>query len=303
MKRKTMNSVIQKKINDWLKHITDEELVKQLKNNIIVTGGCITSMLLNEDINDFDVYFKNQETVEMLTDYYCKEFRRLNPKDGINPTRTTDVETGRVKILIQSDGIVEESDSVADEVEFSVPEYVSAMSDLDQVPDNALEDDGKEKYRPVFLSGNAITLSNKVQLIIRFYGEPEEIHANYDFIHTTNYWESKSGQVTLNLRACEAIMNKELFYSGSRYPIASLIRTRKFLKRGWQINAGQYVKMAFQISELNMNDVNVLEDQLTGVDSTYFLWFIKEMKKKIEKDKDFQITRDYVITVIDKIFG
>ena len=27
------------------------------------------------------------------------------------------------------------------------------------------------------------------------------------------------------------------------------------------------------------------------------------MKEKIDKDEDFQITRDYVITVIDKIFG
>jgi hypothetical protein len=303
MKRKTINSVIQKKINDWLNHITDEDLVKQLKNNIIVTGGCITSMLLNEDINDFDVYFKDQKTTEMVADYYCKEFKRLNPESDVNPHRITDVEDGRVKIMIRSDGIVEESDSTADEVEFSVPEYISAMSDLDQVPENALEGDEKEKYRPVFLSGNAVTLSNKVQLIIRFYGNPEEIHSNYDFIHTTNYWDSKTGKVELSLRAVEAIMNKELFYSGSKYPIASLIRTRKFLKRGWQINAGQYVKMAFQISELNMNDVDVLEDQLTGVDSTYFLWFIKEMKKKIDNDKDFQITIDYVITVIDKIFG
>ena len=38
-----------------------------------------------------------------------------------------------------------------------------------------------------------LTLSGAVQLIIRFYGPPEEIHANYDFIHCTCCWQSSNG--------------------------------------------------------------------------------------------------------------
>ena len=98
-------------------------------------------------------------------------------------------------------------------------------------------------------------------------------------------------------------MNKELFYIGSKYPICSLVRTRKFIKRGWQINAGQYVKISFQISKLDLENIYVLEDQLVGVDSIYFLNFINALKTKHIKNNDFVLTQDYLTTVIDKIFG
>lgn len=359
MKKKTINSVITKKVNEWLESIEDEQLVKKIKNNIIITGGCITSMLLNEDVNDFDVYFRDKETTKLVAEYYCKKFNEKNANkdnklgrplhawvldgedvkrwenneiklsdfafdypdisysDFLELERTkesvaissmiTNTSKDRVKIIINSDGVAEDSDYIADENEYNVESYIEAVSDADEIPQNIIskEDNSKEKYRPLFLSTNAITLSDKMQLIVRFYGEPTEIHENYDFVHATNYWDSDTKKVELNERALEAILNKELFYVGSKYPIASLIRTRKFIKRGWQINAGQYLKMSFQISKLNLNDINVLEDQLVGVDSLYFLSFIKKMKESIKKsDKiDETLSGDYVISVIDTIFG
>src|SRR3546814_8968134 len=37
-------------------------------------------------------------------------------------------------------------------------------------------------YRPVFMLTNAITLSDKIQIVLRFYGEADAIHENYDFV-------------------------------------------------------------------------------------------------------------------------
>ena len=53
-------------------------------------------------------------------------------------------------------------------------------------------------------------------------------------------------------RRCRPLLARQLVYQGSKYPICSMIRTRKFLQRGWHINAGQYLKMAFQVSELDL---------------------------------------------------
>jgi len=359
MKVKTMNAVISKKMNDWLSSIDDPKLVRALKKDIIVTGGCITSMLLNEDINDFDVYFRTKSTTKAVAQYYAEKFNNKNDKrtngvgqklhawvlDGEDLQKWKNGEISlsefaydynidatydkvleweydeseeennkyfklsgmllnttedRIKVMVNSDGIAEDSDSVADSVDYSIDGYLDALSDGDEVLAEELEQN--EKYKPVFISTNAITLSNKVQLIMRFYGEPEEIHSNYDFVHVTNYWTYSTG-VVVNQEALLAIMNKELKYVGSKYPIASLVRTRKFIKRGWQINAGQYVKIAFQISELDLTNIYVLEDQLVGVDSIYFLNFIENLKKAKSKDKDFSIDKTYVGTVIDKIFG
>lgn len=327
MKRKTINAVISKKMNDWINSIDDEELRNKLKKDVIVTGGAITSMLLNEKVNDFDVYFKTKETTRAVAEYYVSKFNAKNESrmtvldDAISYKSNMEKVFGadkhvwmskdeyefykdRVYIFINSKGIAEDSDFIADENEYNIEGYLKDINDIDEMSAEVLnvKKDYDEKYRPVFLSANAITLSDKVQLVVRFYGEPEEIHKNYDFIHTTSYWTFGTG-VVLNQKALEAILNKELFYHGSKYPIASLIRTRKFIKRGWQINASQYLKMAWQISELDLTNIHVLQDQLTGVDSIYFTSFIDILKKQTKTNKDFVLTGSYVATVVDRIFG
>ena len=47
MKRKTINKVISKKINEWIESIDIEYIREKIRKDTIVTGGCITSLLLN----------------------------------------------------------------------------------------------------------------------------------------------------------------------------------------------------------------------------------------------------------------
>ena len=135
------------------------------------------------------------------------------------------------------------------------------------------------------------------------YGNAEEIHKNYDFTHCTCYWVAKDNNLVLPSKALESIITKELFYQGSLYPLCSIIRTRKFLKRGWHINAGQYLKMCFQLSQLDLTDVDVLQEQLTGVDAAYFVEVIDKCKEKKEQSPDFEITMPYLCKIVDRIFG
>ena len=108
--------------------------------------------------------------------------------------------------------------------------------------------------------------------------------------------------MNLPAKALEAIINKELIYCGSKYPLCSIIRTRKFLSRGYTINAGQYLKMALQLNELNLHDLDVFKDQLTGVDSAYFEQVIDYLSEKKEKEKDFEIDNAYLFEIINRIF-
>ena len=118
---------------------------------------------------------------------------------------------------------------------------VVKIEDMDNLSDTKCE----KPFTPIFLSSNAITLSDRIQIVIRFYGDPEEIHKNFDFVHCTNYWLSWNNSLETSDKALESLLAKELYYMGSKYPICSVIRTRKFLRKGWHINAGQYLKMAF----------------------------------------------------------
>jgi len=315
MKAKSIKSVISRKMNQWVETIEDESLRSKVAKSVVVTGGCIASMLQGEPVNDFDVYLRDYETAVAVAEYYVGRFTP-RVKSGVPVPLLVDADaaTKRVKIVAKSAGIASEEGTVKPYQYFeSRPEqvgeeYVSAVMDQqDQIMDAHEETeqialqtstDGKPTYRPVFLTSNAITLSDKVQIVLRFQGDPDDIHANYDYIHCTSYWTSWDEKLVLKPEAMESILAKELRYVGSKYPICSVVRLRKFIARGWRINAGQILKMAMQISELDLTDISVLEDQLTGVDTAYFLQLIEKLK---EKDPE-KVNAAYLVEIIDRMF-
>ncbi|MCK5614005.1 hypothetical protein KAR91_69725 [Candidatus Pacearchaeota archaeon] len=198
---------------------------------------------------------------------------------------------GRIKVYVQSDGVAGEP-----EPNHPVSQDIEDLDDIEY-------DEGEQKpFTPVYLTTNAITLSDAMQIIVRFYGEPSDVHDTFDYQHTMAYYTSWDRELIIPKEVYEAVINKQLIYTGSKYPICSLFRMRKFMDRGWRINAGQIVKMSYQISELNLNDIDVLEDQLIGVDSLYFTALIKALRDHMDRNPDFHIDRHYVISVIDKIF-
>lgn len=283
--------MLSQKFDDWVSTITDKTTKDLVRKNTIITGGCIASMLLGEPVNDFDVYFTDLETTRQVALYYAQQFPAATVVVGNLPGQDNPLITpDRVRIYIKSAGVVGE------------PGY-SNPDDETEVKPEKTDDKDKPRYRPVFLSSNAITLSNQVQIVIRFHGDPKTIHQHYDYLHCTNYWLSQDRTLYLNQPALEALLAKELIYVGSKYPICSVIRLRKFIKRGWTINAGQVLKMAYQISKLNLDDLNVLEDQLTGVDATYFSMMVESLKAHSEKHPDFRLSYGYLCSIVDKLFS
>jgi hypothetical protein len=311
LKSKTIKSVIRNKINAWLDSIKDEPLRDACRKEAIVTGGCIASMLLGEDVNDFDVYFRTKETVLSVAKYYVKEFKDGRAAQGGVPVdmyheEVTDSDgKPRIRIVVKSAGVAGkeqkqdyqyfENGNDHDAGEY-VREAFDPLSDVERLADAVADE--HPKFSPAFLSSNAISLRGKVQLILRFYGEPDDIHANYDFAHCMNFWESGTSSLTLRQDALEALLSRVLVYKGSKYPLCSVIRSRKFIERGWRINAGQYLKMAMQISRLDMTDHATLEEQLTGVDVAYFAEVIEKIKAKDPEKVDAA----YLTEIIDRMF-
>jgi len=312
MKRNTIRLVIQNKIDKWLDSIDDKALVQKIRRNIIVSGGCITSMLSGEKVNDYDVYFTALDVAESVALYYSRQYAALpenveEAAKGWMPevrreTRPNikGVDEERVMISIKSAGVAGEDSS-----NFEIPQefqeheaemIATGITDIEELADK-LSRTKKPSYRPVFFSENAITLSDKIQLIIRFAGTPEEIHKNFDYLHCTCYYETKQQKLVLPPEALESIMSKSLMYNGSMYPLASLFRIRKFIKRGWRITAGQMLKIIWQLNEVDLTDKAILREQLIGVDLTYMYELINELANTKE-----HIDSTYVATLVDRIF-
>ncbi len=279
VKLKTIKKLISTKFNAWTNSITDEGLRKQVMENTIITGGSIVSLLLGEDVNDFDLYFRNRDTCLKVAQYYAKFF------------------PGKVSIeMVDSNGVISEH---GEQISIRVTPDITYKGDEEASDESPVAAEGEdEKFLPIFMSSNAITLSDKIQIVVRFYGDPEQIHANYDFVHCTCYWKSWDEELVTPVRALTSMMSKELIYCGSKYPLCSIIRIRKFIARKWTISAGQMLKMIIQLNELDLLDVKVLRDQLVGVDSAYFA----EVLSRLEEKGTDRVDAAYLLEIIDRIF-
>lgn len=319
MQGKNIKQHFRLKINDWLCNIDDENVRNAIRDNAIITGGAIVSLLQDEKPHDYDVYFANENALKIVADYYVKRFVAL-AKDKDVRARTPEAQRcywseeskrwvvlkgdehkpdERVRIFIRSDGATGMDFKPHGETDADYRHAMAKIGGAIKNNENSKIED-LPPYSPIFMTNNAITLKNGIQIVLRFYGSPEDIHKNYDFVHCTSYWTSKDNKLVLPARALEAIINKELYYVGSKYPLCSIIRTRKFLKRGWNINAGQYVKMVLQLNELDLKNLHVFEEQLIGVDSAYFGAVINHIDD-LQKNKE-KIDTDYLIKLINEVF-
>ena len=289
MNKKHIRNKLKRVIDEWLKSFGGDPIAKVIEENVLITGGALVSLLCGEEPNDYDVYFKTHDACLAVAQYYAEKWNSEHSKSS--RVHVTDDE-GRVRAFIRSEGVVSENDDfVEDESE-----------PLIGMTESSKEDEGKEKYRIRHITSNAISLSDKIQVVLRFYGSVEEIHKYYDFVHCTCSYDYAKNEVELPARALEAIINKELYYVGSKYPLCSIIRSRKFINRGWTINAGQYVKMCLQLNSLDLHDIDTLEDQLTGVDSGYFEMCISAIRKEQEGNASFVPDDTYLFELINKIF-
>lgn len=287
MQRKTIIKTIKKELELWLDSITDPVLRDDVRKSLLVSGGCIASLYLQEKVNDYDIYIQDIEVAKRLAEYYVGNDTRMIVLSG------SDKDT-----LVKS---VEGKDDSA---------YVIAVKNLkeDQVKIFFAEKNGgyapeydedtAPKYRPVFYSPNAISLSDDIQIVLRFTGDAAAIHKNFDFVHATSYFTYDEGLVT-TVEVLESILSKTLKYRGSLYPVTSIIRIKKFIKRGWNISAGEMLKIMFQISELNLRDPYVLEEQLIGVDIAYF----SKLIEILSSTKKETIDSHALNTIIDKVFN
>lgn len=293
-KKSSIQSIIELKLKQWVETITDEPLRDRILHDCIVTGGAITSMLLGQMPNDYDVYFKSQNVAIDVVNYYIKALVKTEKVSDISAVAETD---GSVSVRIKSAGVAfgEQDFSNYEYFEFGDParlaEYFKNPKMNQPIP-----------YHPVAISSNAITLFDGIQIITRFTGDPERIHTNFDFVHCTNYYTNQTG-VVYNQPALEATLTKELRYVGSKFPICSLFRIRKFVARGWTITAGEVFKIAFDVSKLDLTDRKVLEQQLIGVDQAYFGEVIRILNKQSEKALDRTYLFELVSRVFDKMPG
>ena len=273
MRSGTLKEVLRGKLKSYLITLP-EELRLEVAKNINICGGAIASGLIGEKINDYDVYFTNIETAKMVADYYI-ELTGVDTKPIITDfTDINGVTEPRLYLRTKSDGV--------------------RSIDVTEIAK-----DPAKRFYPRFITDNAISLTDKIQLITRFTGEPDKIHSNFDYAHAMCSYNYFTNTLNVSQEALESMLSRTLVYRGSLYPIASVFRMRKFIRRGWKITAGQILKIVFQINKLNLGNMETLTDQLTGVD----LHYMSSLLNRLNGKSLYELEHNYVCTVLDEIFG
>lgn len=282
-KTKMIVSKIESKMNSWISTLP---LPLQLKvsNSYIVTGGAIASMLLDEEPKDYDVYFSDVQVCKELANHYVKQFQNKTSKqtsvniignsNSVKIEMMTGMEPGiRTPISMQ-------------------PKFENFIGD----PSDLKKNHPQNSYIPLLITANAITLSDDLQIITRFVGNAEFIHSNFDFLHAMNYF-SQEAKLQLTNISLECIREKQLKYCNSQFPIAAIIRLKKFIKRGWNINAGEIFKICWDIAHLNLDDPETLKNQITGFYGREFISLLNEMDQL-----NYEMTREKLANIVSRLF-
>jgi hypothetical protein len=144
MKSEQIKKLLRGVYRNFLNTIDDTKVKQVIKEKSFISGGCIPSMLMDEFVNDYDFYFVDIKSVNIIKEYFSN-------KDNFS---------------------------------------------------------NKEKYIPVSVTENAITLSNKIQLITKFYGTPYAVTNKFDWEHIKSYFQND--ELYLNDNIYKYVVEKEL---------------------------------------------------------------------------------------------
>jgi hypothetical protein len=252
MNKRQIQENIEKALTLWFKSLP-ANLKAAAKRDVIVSGGCIASMLLNEPVRDYDLYFKEVNTAYLLAKHYTAHLG-YNAVDAPSLNRVT-LNQGVIKL----------------------GRAIPISSEL---------------YSPVHYSQNAITLTGGLQIILRFCGKVDSIHKTFDFAHTRSYYTVDEGLI-LTQKSLESIVTKELVYAGSGFPVAALSRAMKFTKRGWKLPASELIKIVYDIAKLDISNPEVLKEQLGGYYGNRLAKQMDSSGRQLAREDFFHILEKY----------
>jgi hypothetical protein len=232
-----------------LKESLGTEKYRSILLNGYFAGGLFTSIIKQEKIKDFDLFWENPESLKNIVEYYLGYFPnnrlQLNfVKDPVNPNLWRG----------------ELSHAGGRDLEQAIENFNSAFGKVTSNP-----------LKPQYLSKNALMLSNGVQIVFRFVGKPEEVFTTFDYEHCKVYWRPEPLGLTLGKTyfkglSQESLSRNELIYTGNtRFVLSAISRLNKFISRGWGIAPSSLLSIALSSSKVAWDNKEALREELLGI--------------------------------------
>lgn len=185
----------------------------------------------------------------------------------------------------------------------SVDAVKSYFQNVHQQEKQPVEIAVKPKYKVNLITENAINLSDKIQIITKYYGEPIDVVGSFDFQHIKSWFRFNS-EIIFCDEFYRLIHEKELVYTGSEYPLSSFFRVKKYIKKGWNVSNATMLHIALDIvSAFNKNKIILYDNEkmpdLVWQDEETKLEFYKEyVNNREEQEEEFDVE-----TIIQQLNG
>jgi hypothetical protein len=228
---------------------------RRLLTDSFFAGGVITSHCKGEKVKDYDLFFISEETLRSYLHSFLSfhgwwsAFKLEFKVDPKNPK-------------LKRCAIVPKEANTNTTVESFIEEFNRVCKSKSQTAKHAA---------PSYLSHNALSLTNGVQLIFRFVGEPEEVFSTFDYEHCKTYWRPSAlgisdGKVEFLGKSLESLAKNELVYtSNSRFVLSAISRLNKFIKRGWGVAPSSLLAIASSAAKVNWQNKEELREELLGI--------------------------------------
>lgn len=138
------------------------------------------------------------------------------------------------------------------------------------------------------------------QLICAAFGESDVVIRQFDFTCCMAAWRVPYEFILDENFMKHCAQRRLVFNVNAGYPICSMWRVSKFIKRGWRLSGLEAIKLGLAINNLKMKDHKELKRQLMGIDTL----FLKELTDGLALSKDvaydFGEAIDFIISFADK---
>lgn len=149
---------------------------------------------------------------------------------------------------------------------------------------------------------NEVT-GHKLQLIQKIFGEPVDIIRQFDFTVCQCAWSGRHEKFVMVDQFLQHLAERHLAFNiEAKYPIASLYRAMKYVKKGYQFTGIEAIKLALCIHNLTIKSYQDLKEQLEGIDTLILKDLTDKLIEKKDLDYDWQSFLAEMNDYLEKVF-
>jgi hypothetical protein len=126
----------------------------------------------------------------------------------------------------------------------------------------------------------------RIQLIRVLTGTPEDVIRSFDFTICQGAFSEETGFVLGSSFLHHLAQRRLVFNLAAEYPICSLYRARKFIRRGYHFSGIEAIKLGLKIQNLKLSTLGELKKQLMGIDTLFLKDLTDSLKGQEEKAYD-----------------